>query len=466
MSHSLKITLFSLFLFGWIQASDDKTGRDKSYEKYFKQQEKIYKELLELGISGARPLRMDEVLAEEVIASSPQKIKDSISGIEQSVFCVNKKNIILHGMSGTGKSCLAQAIAVKSKTPCLFFNAGTMSTEYMNSGVQNLNRIFQYAEMLEKRLGKPCIIVFDELESLTKKHASKNNNENNILISFWQELDNLSNSRVVVIGTMNGTDDLPVQITNRSSMVEIPLPDQKQRETILSYYLKAKQDKYGLIYPKEVTATSLALKTKGFSNRDLQNVVEEATMPVILAAALADRSNKIVTGKDFIAKIKEAQKDPKRKFEREIGTWKHTFKKHFRDPRTVLPLAALTATTVIAYNTLSNQKEGLDLQKKAMEQGQRIADKQTNFQQEGLDLQRKGLALQRESIDLQITNQKENVAHQKEAMKQAKEQFEHQTSSDHIAKQGAINLSILGIPIGTPFYYGKKGCEWIWSKIW
>jgi len=367
---TLHFTILLLHGFGCIKALGTETfKKDEAYKQYFKQQEEIYQELLNLKISGARPLNIDAVLAEEIIATCPQKVKQAISGIEQSVFCYNKKNILLHGMSGTGKSCLAQAIAIRSKTPCLFFKTGGISTEYMNSGVQNLNRIFEYARRLEERFCKPCIIIFDELEALTKKHVSKNNHENNILTSFWEELDQRDDSKVVVVGTMNSLEDLPAQMTSRTSVVEIPLPTPKHREAILSYHLKAMQDKHQLIYPARVNGASLVRQTKGFSSRDLQSIVAQATYPARLAPVESDRSNKFVGYNDFIAAIKEVNKDPKRKLEREMGTWKYTFKTHFRDPKVAIPVIAVTASMIFAYNSIANQRA-------AMEQAQRNFDQQ------------------------------------------------------------------------------------------
>ncbi len=384
MKHYLnRSLLLLLYGFGCIQASEGevfgideyfKQEKKEAYKKYFKEEEQFYQELLSLGISGARPLNIDEVLAEAILATCPQEIKDTISSIEQGVFCDNEKNIILHGISGTGKSCLAQAIAIKSQTPCLYFNAGGISTQYMNSGVQNLNRIFQYAEMLQKVLGKPCIIIFDGLEALTTKHADKNNHENNILASFWQELDQHSNSKVVVIGIMNGTEGLPVQIINRTSMIEVPLPKLEHREAILFYYLKAKKDKYKLLYPESISAIAknIALQTEGFSNRDLQNLVTRVTKPVILEPALPDRINKVIMSDFFDDAIEQIKNDPKWKVERQIGTWKDTFKTYCPNMSTFVYIIS-AALLVISYKTLSVETE-------IMMQIKKIADYQTSIE--------------------------------------------------------------------------------------
>lgn len=372
----------------------------EAYKKYFEQQEKIYKELLEKGISGVRPLIVDEVLAEEMVANCPDEVNEIVSDIEQGVFCVNKKNAMLHGKSGTGKSCLAQAIAIKTQTPCLFFNAGGISTEYANSGVQNLDRIFQYAKTLEKETGKPCIVIFDELEALTRKHTDKNNHENNILMNFWQQLDNLGNSKVVVIGTMNGTNDVPVQITNRTSMIEVPLPSLEQRDATVSYYLKTKKDKSHLIYPESISgiAAYIARQTEGFSNRDLQNLVEQVTKPVIKASVRPDNSNKVVMGNYFDSVIQQIKKDPKRKLEREIGTWKHTFKTSIRDPRAI-GVAGIVTTIALGYKGLANQEKGLNYQEK----GLGYQEKSLDYQKQGLEIHKKGLAQGKEIAEQQMS---------------------------------------------------------------
>jgi AAA+ superfamily predicted ATPase len=347
VSHYLKMSLFLLSGFGCIKASEiNMFLRDEEYKRYFKLQEKIYQSLESLDIPGARPLNIDAALAEQVLKNCSKEVKQIIVGIEQSLFFENEKNIIFHGPSGTGKSVLAQAIAIRCKVPCLFFNVGTISTMYMNSGVQNLNKIFKYAQELEKSLGQPCIVIFDELESLTKKHASANNHEGNILISFWQELDRLCNSKVIVIGTMNSIEDVPDQIINRTSMIEIPLPTQKQRKVILSYYLKKIQKQYKLIYPQGLTADSLSRQTQGFSNRDLQNLVIIATKSVILASITLDGSHKMVTNDDFSSAIQKI----KQSF---IEKWKRTFKRYLYDPKIAISVVGLVLTALNIYNQMS-----------------------------------------------------------------------------------------------------------------
>ena len=427
---ALRFTIFTgtLLLHGFesLHASDNKSSERTEVDKrYFEQQEKIYAELLKLNIPGIRPLNIDEALADEVIAHSSYKIKDTTTDIEQGIFDDLAKNIILHGMSGTGKSCIAQAIAIKTQTPCLFVNVGTISTEYMNSGIQNLEKIFKCAQEIERKLNKPCIIIFDELESLTRKHSNKNNNENTVLINFWQQLDMLSNSRVMVIGTMNSTEDSPVQLTNRTFMVKVPLPSLEDRATILAYYLKYQQDKHKIEYDRWVSAASLARKTNGYSNRDLQKLVSQGIRPARQKPALPGENKRIAKFNDFKAVFEEINNDPQRILERQQhleslqrileqkknleslqrGTWRHAFRNNLRNPKIAFPVVALTTSIIFGYNSISNQNQGLELQKK-------------------------GLALQEEAM-----------------------------STRHMAKQAAMNASVFGVPVG-PILYWSNPTMW------
>lgn len=453
---------------------NDTTGEDKAFKKYSEAQEKIYKEISK--VSGARPLNIDISLAEAVLEKCPDEINMAIERMKQNRFRDNERNIILYGLSGTGKSCIAQAMAIKSNIACLFFNVGTISTEYMNSGVQNLNNIFEYA----KNLKKPCVVIFDELESLTKKHVDKNNHENNILISFWQELDKLKNSEVAFIGTMNSVEDLPVQITNRTSMIKIPLPKMKDKDAILSYHIKSEAKKYGITYPDWINkryldeqtqkdssvntdkkknyfnfdwmnGAYLVYGTRGFCHRDLQNVVIRATAP-----AVSGRNNGIVESKLFTNAIIQIRKDPKRKLEKEIGTWRQTFKKTFNSPKAIPIVFGITGLCV-SYNIFMNQKIGLALQKEGLVQSKEIADKQM--------LQSKEIA------ETQMLQSKEIADKQ---LLQSKEISDKQMSWTHMSKQSMLNASIqisgsgISIPVGAPIYgliKGWDGLKWIYSKL-
>jgi hypothetical protein len=408
-----------LCVFACTRASEFETfARDDEYKEYFEQQKVIYEGLLSLGIPGACPLDMDEVLAESVLALCPDKVRQAISKIKQRIFFKNKKNIIFHGVSGTGKSALAQAMAIQCQLPCLLFDAGDISTEYMNSGVQNLNRIFEYVHELEQQLGKPCVVIFEELESLTKKHADAKNPENNILMSFWRKLDKLAKSQVVVVGTMNNVQDVPKQIINRTYMIEIPLPTQNHREAVLSYHLHDIQNKYNLAYPEWLTAAYLAKQTKGFSNRDLENLVTEALSPALIASAEADGSNRMVK----IEHVSNAIKQIKQDFTEEH---KRTFKKYLCDSKILIPLVQIALTTVSIGAQLIATRQAHTNANMQMNHSLTIAERQLN---------------QAQTIATMQMDQARTIAQHQ--MDQTRTIAEQQMSTAQIIKTAGINTAV------------------------
>lgn len=372
----------------YINASEDMGERLKKeqYQKYFAEQDILYREIKNAGISGVRRLKMDENLAESVLANCPNQVHQIISNIKHNRFFNNKKNIIFYGAPGTGKSALAQAIAIKCQIPCLSFKAGAISTTYMNSGVQNLNIISEYSENLAEKRNEPFMLIYDELESLTKKHTQEHNPETNILIEFWQQLDDYNNSKVFVIATMNSIQDVPSHVASRTCMIEVSLPKQKQREAIIAYYLKKRKEEYNLEYPEWLTAIDLAQKTNGFSSRDLENVVTEALNPAIAASDISDENNKVVQQKDVLNAIKQIKKDQKEKPK------KGTFTNYLSDPKNILSIAHFGLAAWSAYNQPNNLKMQMvqtflismmqkEIQERQMAQTQSIADKQMSTEQ-------------------------------------------------------------------------------------
>ncbi len=365
-------------------ATYEKTQKEnEGYKEYFEQQRIIYEELENLGIFYAHPLWIDEALAESILANQSEEVNQAIARFDN--------NIILHGVSGIGKTATAQAIAVKYKLPCLFFNAAVLSTECNDPKMHYADTIVAYVEKLEKRFNRPCIIILDDIQALTTRYMSTYNPKNNPLLNFYKELDKLPNSKTIVISTIDKAKDIPDGIINYASVIKMPLPTFNQRESILSYQLKRIQKKYDLTYPEWLTAAYLARKSSCFCQRDLQNLVAEATLPAILEQRAPIKNNIVSWDKS----VSDAIKEIRWKY---VQQWQRTCKKYLRQPNFCFATFGGAMTLFFLYNqkkALRYQKENYCIQLQNFE-AQR---KNLNLQEEVLTAQKNILKLQKVELE-------------------------------------------------------------------
>ncbi len=389
MAHFLKRSALLVSFFAFVQlstgeafgevrvwkesAKSTKQSEKEEYKEYFQQQEQIHKELLILKIPGVCSLRVDQDFAEEILTNCPQEVNDLVSKIEQKRF--DKTMYFLQGVLGTGKTALAQAIAVKTQTPCLFFDARAIVAESMRSNVQYLEMIFEYAAKFKEKPGQSCIMIFDQLETLTKIDADKKDQEHSAFIDFLKNLDYLNNRRLgnlqdkgfVLIGVTDEARRLPDQITGKARMIEVSLPNQEQRKSIFAYYLKDLENKHGIVHSCGVSPVTLARNTKGYSRGDAKNLIERAADPLIIGRDLPNGSDKLLTHQSCFRLIRQAKKQSRLKFVDNL------YKTYFRMPKNPLAFGAI----MLGCMTLSNQN-------RQTVQAKEIAERQMELAERGL----------------------------------------------------------------------------------
>lgn len=105
------------------------------------------------------------------------------------------KGILLVGPPGTGKTLLVQAIAGEAQIPIFLQPAGAFNTTE-SLGAQRLQKLFEKAKQLA-----PCIIFFDEIDSIGKRRshiiqnpAGTDNLFNIVSNTSWQTTHTLANS--------------------------------------------------------------------------------------------------------------------------------------------------------------------------------------------------------------------------------------------------------------------------------
>ncbi|KAL6309205.1 AAA-domain-containing protein [Sparassis latifolia] len=119
-----------------------------------------------------------------------------------------RSGILLYGPPGTGKTLLAKAVATSCTLNFFSVKGPELLNMYIGESEANVRRVFQRA-----RDARPCVIFFDELDSVAPKRGSHGDSGgvmDRIVSQILAELDGLSTGKsgadVFVIGATNRPD--------------------------------------------------------------------------------------------------------------------------------------------------------------------------------------------------------------------------------------------------------------------
>lgn len=120
-----------------------------------------------------------------------------------------RSGILFYGPPGTGKTLLAKAIATNFSLNFFSVKGPELLNMYIGESEANVRRVFQKA-----RDAKPCVIFFDELDSVAPKRGNQGDSGgvmDRIVSQLLAELDGMSSSGengdgVFVIGATNRPD--------------------------------------------------------------------------------------------------------------------------------------------------------------------------------------------------------------------------------------------------------------------
>lgn len=116
--------------------------------------------------------------------------------------------ILLYGPPGTGKTLLAKAVATSCALNFFSVKGPELLNMYIGESEANVRKVFQRA-----RDAKPCVIFFDELDSVAPKrgnHGDSGGVMDRIVSQLLAELDGIAGgdagADVFVIGATNRPD--------------------------------------------------------------------------------------------------------------------------------------------------------------------------------------------------------------------------------------------------------------------
>lgn len=111
-------------------------------------------------VGGLEPIK--EVIVDTIFVplSYPGLFSRSES-VTSTRITLTRSGILLYGAPGTGKTMLAKAIAKECRLNFLSVKGPELLDMYVGQTEQNVRKLFEKA-----RLNSPCVLFFDELDSL------------------------------------------------------------------------------------------------------------------------------------------------------------------------------------------------------------------------------------------------------------------------------------------------------------
>jgi transitional endoplasmic reticulum ATPase len=210
------------------------------------------------------------------------------------------RGILLYGPPGTGKTLLAKAVAKEAEANFIQVKGPSLLSMWVGKSEEGVRKIFERARQVS-----PCIIFFDEIDSLAGKRGIEHGQKvtERVLNQLLAEMDGLEDlNEVLVVAATNRPDMLDPAILRPGRFDKILLvnaPSEKGRVNILKIHTNkmpiGDKDKEFEKEAKENFIESLSKKTDGYSGADLEAVVREAAM----LALREDIESKIVTKKHF-----------------------------------------------------------------------------------------------------------------------------------------------------------------------
>lgn len=187
------------------------------------------------------------------------------------------RGVLLHGPPGCGKTTIANALAGELQVPFISISAPSVVSGMSGESEKKVREIFDEAKTLA-----PCLIFFDEIDSITPKRdgGAQREMERRIVAQLLTCMDELCSidKPVIIIGATNRPDSLDPALRRAGRFdreICINVPGELARFHIMQSMLT------GIKTSGEFPLMDIAKMTPGFVGADLKALVTAAGISAI-----------------------------------------------------------------------------------------------------------------------------------------------------------------------------------------
>jgi len=184
------------------------------------------------------------------------------------------KGLLLYGPPGTGKTLLAKAVAHESESNFISVKGPELLNKFVGESEKAVREVFRKA-----RQASPCIIFFDEIDSVAPTRGSSVGDSHvteRVISQFLTEMDGLEELRnVVIIAATNRPDIIDSALLRPGRfdrLLFVPPPDLEARKQIFRIHTRKTP------LADDVSLDDLARKTDGYTGADIASLANTGVM--------------------------------------------------------------------------------------------------------------------------------------------------------------------------------------------
>lgn len=217
---------------------------------------------------------LDQIGGLDNIIQDLRRTMDLVLGVVEAKSLLKaSRAVLVHGVSGNGKTKLCQALAESFPKACkITIDSWKIFSKFYGESETNLKKHFEEAFSMYPT---PSIIVIDEISNICPKNDSSDavRRVSSLLASLLDNLHFKRNaSRIFVLANTSKLDNIDPAIRRSGKLdyeVEIPVPNSQDRQLILTKMLAQHH-----LTSDQVAA--IAKRTHGYVGADLENLITKS----------------------------------------------------------------------------------------------------------------------------------------------------------------------------------------------